>query len=203
MVRHFAAVRREVIQTFGQRGLQVSETTDIGIRHFRQLRHVVGEGGLLNVEGFVRTPAWQHFDIKRGVFRDNGMMLQGVNRIVGGAHHLHVHLLHDAARGEVILRQQRVAAIPDFIRGRWGKQLAGDAKRTAELKMGPVVERVADGVRNGRRPGVKLLAVGRIAGTQALSHAVGAHGTPFIVVTLQPDVIQVFEAIIFGNLLRR
>lgn len=69
--------------------------------------------------------------------------------------------------------------------------------------MGPVKERVADRVWNGRGPGVKLLAVAGVAGTQALSHTVGAHRTPFIVVTLQPDVIQVFETVIFGNLLRR
>jgi hypothetical protein len=54
-----------------------------------------------------------------------------------------------------------------------------------------------------RRPGVKLLAIGRIAGTQALRHAVGAHRAPFVVIAFQPDVIQVFETIIFGNLLRR
>jgi hypothetical protein len=76
VVRDFTAVRREVIQTFGQRGLQIGETTDVGIGHFRQLRHVVVERGLLNVEGFVRAPAWQHFDIKRGVFGDNGVMFQ-------------------------------------------------------------------------------------------------------------------------------
>ena len=196
-------MRREVIQTFGQRGLQIGETTDVGIGHFRQLRHVVVERGLLNVKGFVRAPAWQHFDIKRGVFGDNGMMLQGVNRIVGGADHPHVHLLHDAARGEVILRQERIALVPDFIGGRWGEQFAGDAKRATQLKVRPVIERVTDGVRDGRRPGVKLLAIGRIAGAQALSHAVGAHRTPFVMVTLQPDVIQVFETVIFGNLLRR
>ena len=66
-----------------------------------------------------------------------------------------------------------------------------------------MIERVTDGVRDGRRPGVKLLAIGRIAGAQALSHTVGAHRTPFVMVTLQPDVIQVFETVIFGNLLRR
>ena len=43
-------------------------------------------------------------------------MLQRIDRIVSRADHLHVHLLHDAARGKFILRQQLVALIPDLIR---------------------------------------------------------------------------------------
>ena len=116
MVRDFTAMCRKVIQTFGQRGLQIGETADIGIGHLCQLRHVIVEGGLFDVESFVRAPAWQHFNIERGIFRHDSVMFQGVNGIVGGTHHLHVHLLHDTACGEVILRQQFVALVPDFIR---------------------------------------------------------------------------------------
>ena len=66
-----------------------------------------------------------------------------------------------------------------------------------------MIERVTDGLRHGSRPGIKFLAVACVAGTQAFSDAVGAHGAPFIVIALQPDVIQVFETVIVGNLLRR
>ena len=65
-----------------------------------------------------------------------------------------------------------------------------------------MVQRVTDGVRYGRGPGVKLLTIGRIAGTQALSDAIGAHRTPLIVVALQPDVIQVIKTVVFSDLLR-
>lgn len=81
----------------------------------------------------------QHFDVKRAVLRDNRVVLQRVDRIVGGAHHLHVHLLHDAARREAILRQQVVALIPDFIRRGGREQLAGDTKRTTQFEVRPVV----------------------------------------------------------------
>ena len=139
VVRHFTAVCGKVIQTFGQRGLQIAKATNVGIRNFRQLRHVVVKGRQLDVEGFIRAPAWQHFDVKRAVLRDNRVMFQRVDRIVGGAHHLHVHLLHDAARREAILRQQFVALIPDFIRRGGREQLAGDTKRTTQFEVRPVV----------------------------------------------------------------
>ncbi|MNT06609.1 hypothetical protein D3C72_1412850 [compost metagenome] len=115
MVRNFTAVSRKVVQTFGERRLQIGETTDIGVRHFGKLRHVVAKGRLFNVERFIRAPAWQHFDIKRGVFSDYRVVFQRINRIVSGTDHFHVHLLHDAARGEFILRQQLVALVPDLV----------------------------------------------------------------------------------------
>ena len=65
-----------------------------------------------------------------------------------------------------------------------------------------MVQRVTDCVRNRGGPGVKLLAIGRIAGTQALSDAVSTHRTPLVVVTLQPDVIQVIKTVVFRDLLR-
>ncbi|MNZ91079.1 hypothetical protein D3C78_1100530 [compost metagenome] len=203
MVRNFTAVCSKVVQTFGQRRLQIGEATDIGIRYFGQFRHIVAERCLLDVEGFIRAPARQHFDIERAVFRDNRVVLKRINRIISGADHLHVHLLHDAACGEIVLRQQIATLVPDFVGSGWRQQFAGDTEWTTQLQMCPVIQRVTDGMRHGCRPRIKLFAVSRITGTQALSHTVGAHRTPFVMVTLQPDVIQVFEAIIFGNLLRR
>ena len=118
VVGHFTAVSGEVIQTLGQRGLQVSKTADVGVRHFTQFCHVIVEGGQLDVESFIRAPAWQHFHVKRTVFGDGCVVLQRIDWVIGGADHFHIHLLHDAARGEFILRQQLVALIPDFASGR-------------------------------------------------------------------------------------
>ncbi len=69
--------------------------------------------------------------------------------------------------------------------------------------MRPVVKRVANSVRNRRGPGVKLLTIGRIAGTQALSNTVSTHSAPFVVIAFQPDVIQVVKTVVVRDLLRR
>ena len=139
MVRNFTTVSGEVIQTFSQRGLEIGKATDIGVRHFAQLRHVVVEGRLFDIEGFVRTPAWQHFHGEGAVFSDGSVMLERIDRIVGGADHFHIHLLHDAASGEALLRQQIVALIPDFVRRSRREDFTCNTKRTTQLKMRPVV----------------------------------------------------------------
>ena len=105
VVGDLAAVCGKVVQTFGQSALQVRKTANIGIGHLTQLRHVVIKGRLFNVECFIRAPARQHFDIKGGIFGDNRMVLERINRIVGGTDHLHIHLLHDPAGGEGVLSQ--------------------------------------------------------------------------------------------------
>ena len=65
---------------------------------------------------------------------------QIVDRIVRGAHHLDVHLFHDAAGREVGLGQLVVALVPDGLCGLRPQQLARDAKGPLELEMGPVIE---------------------------------------------------------------
>ncbi|MPN00522.1 hypothetical protein SDC9_147717 [bioreactor metagenome] len=139
VVGNFAAVRRKRIQTFGQRALQIGKAANVGVRHFTQFCHVIVEGRLLNIEGFIRTPAWQNFHGEAAVFCDRCVMLQRIDRIVSRADHFHVHLLHDAACGEFILRQQFVALIPDFVRRRRRKQLTCHAEWATQFKVRPVV----------------------------------------------------------------
>ena len=64
VVGDFATVSGKMVQTFGQRALQVRKTANIGVGHFTQLSHIVIEGRLLDVERFIRAPARQHLDIK-------------------------------------------------------------------------------------------------------------------------------------------
>jgi len=63
-----------------------------------------------------------------------------------------------------------------------------------------VVERIAEGVREGPHPGVKLLPRAGVAGAEALGHAVRPHRPPLVVVAANPDVRQVPELMIRGDL---
>ena len=130
MIGDFAAVCGKMIQTFGQGALQVSEAANIGIGYLAQLSHIIIEGRQLDVEGFIRAPARQHFDVKGVVFGDSRVVLKRINRIVGGTDHLHIHLLHDSAGGEGILSQQIITLVPDLIGGGWRQQLTCNTKRT-------------------------------------------------------------------------
>ena len=59
--------------------------------------------------------------------------------------------------------------------------------------MGPVIERIAQGVRDRAGPGQEFLVGIGVAGAVALVDAVGAHGAPLVVVALQPDLGEVAE----------
>ncbi len=203
MIGHFATVSGEVIHALVQGVAQRAEAADGGVRRRLQLPQIVVEAGRIDSESFVRPPARQHLDIEAMIVGDRPMMAQIVDRIVGGADHFHIHLLHDATCAKLILRQQRIAALPDFIRRGRRQQRIRDAERPAQLQMRPVIERVADGVRHRGGPGVEFLAIARIAGAQPLRHAVGAHRPPFVVIAPQPDIVQVAEAGILRDLLRR
>ena len=65
-----------------------------------------------------------------------------------------------------------------------------------------MVERVTQGVGHRLRPRVELLAVGGVARHKPLIDAVGPHCTPLVMVTREPDLRNVVELAVLGNLLR-
>src|SRR5262245_58791231 len=69
--------------------------------------------------------------------------------------------------------------------------------------MGPVIERIAQRVGDGARPRQELLVGVGVSGAKALFDAVGAHGPPFIVVARQPNLEQIGELPVGGDVLRR
>ena len=78
-----------------------------------------------------------------------------------------------------------------------------DAEVTLQLQVCPVIQRIAQAARHGRRPGEELLIGRRVAGAEALGHAVGAHGAPLVVIALEPDLEEVVEAPVAGHVGRR
>ncbi len=56
-----------------------------------------------------------------------------------------------------------------------------------------MMERISERVRHGGGPGLELLERAGIARAKPLGHAVGAHGTPFVVIAFEPDFKKVIE----------
>jgi hypothetical protein len=129
------------------------------------------------------------------------MMPEVVGGIVRGAYHFDAKFLEDGVGGQTI-RQQGVRALPDRERGFPIQQL-GNAKVALQFEVRPVIERIAQGVRNGSRPGQKFFVGRGIACDVFLGNAVGPHGPPFIVVAFQPDFVEIREAAILGNVAGR
>ena len=100
------------------------------------------------------------------------------------------------------LGEERVALLPDAGGGLRAEQ-AVDAEGHLQLKVCPVVERVAQALRHRRRPGQELVAIVGRTGDQALVDAVGAHRPPLVMVAGEPQLGEVGEAPVAGDVRRR
>ena len=86
------------------------------------------------------------------------MVAQIVDWIVGGADTLHVVAAHESACGISWLLQLLVTFVEDFSCCLRTQEFV-DAESGLQLEVGPVVKRVAESVRNGLCPFLKLLPV--------------------------------------------
>src|ERR1700723_473654 len=68
--------------------------------------------------------------------------------------------------------------------------------------MRPVIQRIAQSVRNSLRPCEKLVVRIGFAGAVALCDAVGSHGPPLVVIAFEPDLVKVAELPVIRNVLR-
>ena len=137
-----------------------------------------------------------------GVGGDAAVRGEVVGRVIGGADGAHVEVLEQAAHAQRIGGEQLVAAVVYGV-GIGGRQQLADRERAAQLHVGPVVHRVADGVRHHLCPGPELGAVVGAAGDQLLVDAEGAHHPPLVVVAAEPHLGEVGEAVVVGDLLGR
>ena len=129
------------------------------------------------------------------------MMLQVIDGVVGSAHNLHAKLLQNGLRGQAI-GQLGIGALPDRS-SRFLVQQFGDAEVALQFEMRPMVERIAQGVRNSSRPRQKFFIRSRIAGNIALRDAVGPHRPPFVMIALQPDLKKIGKPSVLRNVAYR
>ena len=76
----------------------------------------------------------------------------------------------------------------------------GDAEWPLQLQVRPVVERIAQRRRNRAGPRLELFLIGRVAGAKTFRDAVGPHGSPLVVIPVEPDPGQRTEAMVAGDL---
>ncbi len=84
------------------------------------------------------------------------MVLQAIHRIVGGAKRDDVEPLEDALRAQLRRGQELAGLLPDALRAGFVEQLV-DAEVAFQLEVGPVIERVAQGVGHRSCPGLEFL----------------------------------------------
>ena len=182
----------------------VVEAVDGLAAHVGELIDVCLEvGGVLYSHRLVGTPCGEHLGGHRGVGSHLLVVLEGIDGIVGGADHLDVVVLHQAARGELgVVLDLLVARVEDFT-GILRIEGLVDAKRRLQLQMSPVVEGIAEAVGECLSPLFELFPVGSVlACAEPFCHPIAAHGSPFVVVAAQPDLGDGFKTLVFSHLLR-
>src|SRR5208282_3372377 len=75
-------------------------------------------------------------------------------------------------------------------------------KIALQFEMGPVVERIAEAVRDRGGPSEEFIIGRSIAGTKGFGDTVGAHGAPFVVIALEPNLEEVAKPPIGGDVRR-
>src|SRR5580693_1828369 len=113
------------------------------------------------------------------------MILQIVNRIIGGTDHGDLEFVDDPQRREIL--KMFVCLFPDSRGGRLVEKL-GNIKITLQLEMRPMIERVADSGRNGLGVSEKLVVVASVAGDKTLGHSMSPHRSPLVMIPISAVV---------------
>ncbi len=155
------------------------ELLDPGVEGLR----LVHAHGPVGAEGGVDLGA-------EGILLQENMGGEIVGRVVGGADDLDVAATDQALGREIRLGEEFVAAVPDPLGAVFVEDLV-DAKSTAAAQGASMVERIAQRARHGAGVGEELVEGLGVASAKALVDSVGAHGAPFVVISAEPDVVEI------------
>ena len=153
---------------------------DFNSEAFSELGDIVAEAGIVNAHRLVGTPGRADDDAS-GLFVDNGVVFEGVDRVVGGAHDFNVHRLEKGEGLEIVGCELGVDFIPDAL-GVFGAEHVGDAETSAEVEMNPFEYGVAGDFRHDAGELHPLFFRGGGAGDAVFVHAAFAHDFPDVVV---------------------
>ena len=198
VVREAAAILVEEVMTLLEGIYHFLERRDANSAHLREFAHVVGKVRLLDIHGFVRTPSGDHLNLETALSR-HLMPVEVIDGIIGRADTLHMIAAHEAT-GAVLGEFQFLVALIIDLPGRLRREELRDTEGGLQFQMRPVIQRVPEGIRDGLSPFLKFLPVRRLrTRTIFLRHAIGTHGTPFIMVPAEPELRNALEMVIGGN----
>ncbi len=199
MVGDPAAMVGKVGNPVCQCAAHIPDRVDGEADHLFQLRHISGEGFLVCPHGLIGPESGQHHGRGGGIGGQQLMGFQIVHGIIGGADHLDVGFADNAPRCHIGLRQNGVAFVVDF-HGVVAVQRLCDAEVALQLQMGPMIQGVADEIGNGLGPFLEFLGGRSLTGDVIFGNAAGTHGAPLVVVTAQPNLSNVLELTVLGDL---
>ena len=177
---------------------------DIDAAHLGQMVDVVIEAlRRVDRQGPVGPEGRQHADLERRVGCDRRVVFQRIERIVGRADQHDFHLPHDAATRHVVSGEHCVAMLPNPPRRLGIEQAVADPQRPFEFQVGPVIERIAECLGHHLGPLFEFLPVRSVTCAIAFRDAGRAHRPPLVMIAAEPNLREVGEAVVLGDLPRR
>src|ERR1700740_806405 len=113
------------------------------------------------------------------------MVLQIIRWIIGGTDHRNLEFFDDPLGGEIL--KALVGLFPNARSRSLVKKLS-DIEIPLQLEMGPMIERVADGGRNGLGVREEFVVIAGVTGDITFRHAMRPHRSPFVVIAVPPVV---------------
>ena len=163
MIGTAAAERVKILVALAERVEKIGEARNFGVRAGAELAGPLVEGGgFLRAQRAVGTKRGEH---ARGQAGGSGFVVvfEGVGGIVRGAHGADAKFFQDSVGRELAGRELRVGLLPYFRGGGLVEQTV-HAEIAQEFEMRPVVERIAQRVRDGPRPGQEFVVGLGVAG---------------------------------------
>ena len=194
-----AAAFREVIVTAFDGAEEVFERDQFDAEALPDLIHVGTPAGGEDLHGLVGTPGGtDHRSAESGV--GPVVILEFVDEVVGGAHDLHVERSGEQSLGTVGVRGQfGVDRIVDLLSGR-GAELFVDAEVALEVKMDPLVHRIAGDLGEDPRHGEEFFAGRCRSRDHGFGHAALAKHLPHVVIGGGEKLPGVDVAVVVGDL---
>ena len=129
------------------------------------------------------------------------MPSQIISRIICCTNQSYTGLTDQVAHTHTILLQLCIAQIPYFFCS-LTIQNTVIAEKSLQFQMTPVIQRITDCFLKRLCPFLELFAIRSTAGDVIFIHTIGTHLAPFVMVTAQPYLCDIFKLSVFRNLLR-
>src|SRR5436190_8330440 len=140
----------------------------------------------MNVERTIGPEGWEDFRGATGL-RDRKVISQIIGRVIRCADCLNAEALKDAPNAKVIRGELRIAVIP-YPRGMRFVEQHIHAEVSLQLKVSPVIERIAQRVRHSARVSQEFFIRCGIARAEGFAYSIRPHCTPFVVIAFEPDL---------------
>ena len=201
MIRNQAAHAVEEFHSLLQGFFQICEGLDLHAGNFCQFPDIFLIAWFFQIHSLIWPPCRKNLYVKRLILFNYFMPFQVVYRIICSTQKGNIGLFDQVPHAHGIFLKLCITQIP-YLFCCLAVENAGIAKKSLQLQMTPVEQRISDCLFQSLCPLLKFLSVRCIPGYIILFYSVRTHLTPFVMVAPQPYLGNILKFSVFGDFLR-